>query len=453
MDNKNKSSTFLSQSERSPYNFNTNMFNTNTSHPLIPNSQEYMFYKKYVSIHSEDRNVLKYPIASEFEIELPEDLLNVAALRLVSWTFPANYNTFSQDNENNVMTFKINAPYDPNINGIYNILFQKTYECLFYSQTENYKITIQDGFYNPQQMVVELTNKFNATITIKLTDYFIEKSTDPTKTPAEQAEYITALNELNSVGGYSNFVIVYDTVGQKIWFGNISDGFILTNETQLVKDILTQTLNCNNNSQLPDYSDWGLPGNIGLPRSNVSSSNTVNLINAPNLAKYNGQNVPRFYYGDIFPGDNGYWLLPNSLLPNSLVQWVECPFKINFMGPGYMYMEIAGQNCIDETSPYNASTYTLTTNSTNGVANSAFAKISVPTTPIAQWFDRDSLPYKFYYPPAERMRKFSIKIRYHNGKLVNFGQFNYSFAIEFTLQLPQLLRSSNSVLYPPPNYR
>ena len=148
-------------------------FNTNTSHPLIPNSQEYIFYRKYVSIHSEDRNVLKYPNASEFEIELPEDLLNVVSLRLVSWTFPANYNTFSNDNDNNVMTFKINAPYDPNINGISNILLQKTYECLFLSQTENYKITIQDGFYNPQQRVVELTNKFNAVITIKLTDYFI----------------------------------------------------------------------------------------------------------------------------------------------------------------------------------------------------------------------------------------------------------------------------------------
>jgi hypothetical protein len=455
MDNK---SSFLSQSNMSDRssqfnNFNTNMFNTNTNHPLIPNSQEYMFYRKYVSIHSEDRNILKYPNASEFEIELPEDLLNVVALRLVSWTFPSNYNTFSKNNDNNVMSFKINNPYDANINGVSNILVQKTHECLFLSQTENYIITIQDGFYNPQQMVVELTNKFNNAITIKLSNYFIEKSTDPTKTPDEQTEYITALDELNSVGGYTNFVIVYDTVGQKIWFGNICDGFILTNETIVVKDALTETLKCSFNAQLPDFSEWGLPGNLGLPRTNVSSSNTFNLINEPNLAKYNGQNIPRFYYGDIFPGDNGYWLLPNSLLPNSLVQWVVCPFKINFMGPGYMYMEIAGQNCIDETSPYNVSSYTLTTNSTNGVANSSFAKIAIPTTPIAQWFDRDSLPYKFYYPPAEKMRRFHIKIRYHNGRLVDFGNFNYSFAIEFTLQLPQLLRNSNSVLYPTPNHR
>ena len=115
-------------------------------------------------------------------------------------------------------------------------------------------------------------------------------------------------------------------------------------------------------------------------------------------------------------------------------------------------MELEGQNCIDETSPYNVSGYTLTSNSTNGIVNAAFAKIAIPTTPLAQWFDRDSLPYKFYYPPAERMRKFHIKIRYHNGQLVNFGEFNYSFVIEFTIKLPQLLRASNSIVYPPPNY-
>jgi hypothetical protein len=112
-------------------------------------------------------------------------------------------------------------------------------------------------------------------------------------------------------------------------------------------------------------------------------------------------------------------------------------------------MEIEGQNCIDETSPYNLSPFTLRTNITNGVVNSAFAKMPIPTTPISQWFDRDSLPYKYYYPPAERMRKFRIKIRYHNGRLVDFGVFNYSFVIEFTLQLPQILRSSNTITYPP----
>jgi len=117
------------------------------------------------------------------------------------------------------------------------------------------------------------------------------------------------------------------------------------------------------------------------------------------------------------------------------------------MGPGYMYMELDGQNCIDETQPFNDSIFTRTTNGTNGVVNASFAKIPVPTTPISQWFDRESLPYKFYYPAAERMRKFRVFIRYHNGQQVNFGVFNYSFTIEFTLQLPEILRNSTTRLY------
>ena len=119
------------------------------------------------------------------------------------------------------------------------------------------------------------------------------------------------------------------------------------------------------------------------------------------------------------------------------------------MGPAFIYMELSGQNCIDETQPFNVSDFTTKTNGTNGIVNSSFAKIAVPSTPISQWFDRESLPYKFYYPPAERMKRFRVFLRYHNGQQVNFGVFNYSFIIEFTLQLPQILRNSKAEAYPP----
>ncbi len=95
---------------------------------------------------------------------------------------------------------------------------------------------------------------------------------------------------------------------------------------------------------------------------------------------------------------------------------------------------------IDETSPYNMNSFTLTTNKTNGIVNSSFAKIPIPTTPMSQWFDQGSQPYKLYLPPAERIRKLKIKIRYHNGQLVNFGVFNYSFTLEFALYSSQQLR-------------
>ena len=145
------------------------------------------------------------------------------------------------------------------------------------------------------------------------------------------------------------------------------------------------------------------------------------------------------------------WLLPSIDLSGSIVYWVEPPYKINLMGNAYLYMELAGQNCIDEMAPFNISTFTKTTNSTNGTVNSSFAKLPIPSTPISQWFDKDSIPYKYYYPPAERIRRMKVKLRYHNGQLADFGLFNYSFMLEFTLQQPQLLRKSNSIQYPPSN--
>jgi hypothetical protein len=258
------------------------------------------------------------------------------------------------------------------------------------------------------------------------------------------------LSLFNDAGGYNNFIIVYNNVSQKIWFGNICDGFTLTNKIISIQNSSLENFNCNTKDVVPEFVNWGLPSYLGLTRENESSNNatTINIFVNSNITEYNGSIVPRFFYGDVVSGDNGYWLLPNPILINSNVNWIESDYKINLNGPSYMYMEIAGQNCINETQPYNLSEFTIKTNETNGIVNSSFAKITIPTSMTTEWFDRDSLPYKFYYPPAERIRKLHIKLRYHNGALVDFGELNYSFMIEFTLQLPQILRSSKVGPYP-----
>lgn len=422
--------------------FTSQVYNTNTNHPLTPNSQEYIYYKKYVSIHSEDRDIVKYVNSSEFEIELPEDYLNIAAMKLVQWTFPANYNVFSLVNQNLTMTFKINNPYNPGENMVANLYYERIFEALWINQLFQYEIEIEEGFYNPIQMATELTNKFNNSVTIKIREYFTTKG------------WTDTLNEFNTNGGYNRFVIVYNNVGLKIWFGNTADGFILTNETSVLLNKMTNSLCYVGRRQLPDESQWGLPCNLGLPRCNSESINGKDLPSrvTKSFSNYNGAIVPRFYYGDVFPGDGGYWLLPLDL-SGCQVHWVESVYKLNLMGAAYLYMEIAGLNCIDETSPYNISNFTLTTNQTNGVVNSSFAKMAIPTTPLSQWFDRDSVPYKYFLPPAERIRKLSIKIRYHNGQIAQFGVFNFSFMLEFTLAVPQILRQSKSSVYPPPMAR
>lgn len=151
-------------------------FNVSTNYPLIPNSNEYMYERQYISIHSEDRNILHYPSSSEFEIELPQDYCNVQAIRLDSWSFPANYNTFSVKQSNVTILFEITLPYNPtdyNINDPLAIIIS---DALYESIGHQFVITIEDGFYNPFQMATELTRKFNDAIIQYIKNYISQNN-------------------------------------------------------------------------------------------------------------------------------------------------------------------------------------------------------------------------------------------------------------------------------------
>jgi hypothetical protein len=416
-------------------------FNTSSTHPLIPNANQYYIERKYVSIHSEDRDILKYPNSSEFEIELPQDYLNVHSAKLSTWSFPANYNVFSPLNFNIAMTFKFIKLYNPGEHSYSDPLTEAIFAGLYSLIGNQYIVRIETGFYNPSQMATELTNKFNESVSNILIEFF-------TNTPAYN--YALAL-----FTGYNRFSIVYNSVGQRLWFGNNADQFELTNDyiNQFNEDnVGTQ---CIRRQQLPSLANWGLPAYLGFTRCPAPSlsaaeveatmNNANNIIYGynPEIINVSGD-VPRFYYGDVNTGDNGFWLVPS--LPGATVYFLQAPAKINFMGPAYIYLDIDGLNCIDETSPYNMSQFTLHTNETNGRVNSSFAKIPITTTPIAQWFDSEQAPYKHFNPPSERIRKLKCRLRYHNGQKVDFGLFEYSFMIEFTLLRPQNERKYTIVI-------
>jgi len=378
-------------------------FNTSTNHPLIPNSQEYLVYKKIISIHSEDRDMVKFPSASEFEIELPQDYLNVRSATLSSWTFPANYSTFSLQNRNITMSFQLN-PCNPGSLRVSEPLQHAIFNALYKKIGSDFFIIIESGFYNPDQMTTELTNRFNQAVT----DYIVS-----TIDPAYLTEFLQH-------GGYTDFVIVYNNVAQKIWFGNKSSGFTLTNNTDNENNFYDTNIYCKQ-QRVPSFVNWGLPYFLGLTRCPEDSITA-------------GESLPRFYYGDVKPGDSGFWLTPNQYLPGCQVYFLECPQKINLMGPSYFYIDIDLLNNLDETYPFNISAFTNTTNETNGRVNSAFAKIAIPTTPLSQWFETEaSESYKLFDPPAERIRRLKIKIRYHDGSPVNFDSFPFSFSLQFTL--------------------
>lgn len=411
------------------------------NHPLIKNSNQYFLEKKYISISSEDRDITKYPLSSDFEVLLPQEYLNVASARLYSWSFPANYNVFGPLYYNTSMTFKMENLYNPGEHSFSDILAEAIFAALYAYGEQELVFNIETGFYNPLQMATELTNKFNTTVT-QVIDLFFE---DPSKWNG--IDYSAAKTIFQNSGGYKRFSIVYNAVSQKLWFGNNADRFTITNASlNYVREFVVET-NCKRKNKLPEWSNWGLPYYLGFKRCDATALTTEEYSQTfPQQGfEYVSGDVPRFFYGEAVPGsgDNGFWLIP--VLPGAQVYFIEAPYKISFMGPAYIYMEVDGWNCIDETIPYSLSLYTATNNQTNGVANSFFAKIAVPTTPISQWFDAEQGPYKYWNPPAERISRLKVKFRYHNGVEVQFGQFEYSFMIELSLLKPQQERSYSIV--------
>lgn len=402
-------------------------YNLNNNHPLIPNSNNYLCENKYVSIHSIDRDSLKYPNSANFEIELPQDYHNIQSVSLYSWSFPANYSVFKNTSNNLQLVFKFTDIYNPKENGLDDPLQNAIYAGLMNKKIsknfnilndDNFIITIEEGFYNPRQMYIELTNKMN----ILITDYLI-------KFFKQNEEYNYALDLFQE---YSDFQVFYNTVSQNLWFGNRSSGFELLNNADFYKiSSFLEEASCSiGTNVLPSFSNWGLPSYLGFTRCPIKSVAALN------------SNQYRFFYLEMY---EGLWISPSSL-PGAKVHFLSAPLKINFLGPAYIYMELdcgSSLNCIDETEPFELNRFTSTTNQTNGIVNSAFAKIAIPTTPISQWFDQQALPYKWFDPPMERIRKLKIKMRYHDGTLVDFAGFDYSIMLQFTYFSPQIPKKLN----------
>ena len=405
------------------------------SHALIPNANQYVLNKQYVSVHSEDRDATRFPNSAEFEIELPQDYTNVVSTRLSSWCFPSNDDVFSAAKNNLRMTFQLQELYAPADHGVDDAVSVGIFAALNAQPNHEYEVHIETGFYTPEQMAVELTNKFNEAVTAWILERF---AADPDAHAAAGAAFTT----------YTRFQIAYSAVGMKLWFGNNADQFVITNETP--RRSAAGHPGARGGGTLPDFSNWGLPAFLGFEQVNAVAGGAPAAAGAPQLHCNNGgsggsgsdaaavsllTSEPRFFH-DVHSATDGFWLAP-SPLTGATPWFLAPPLKNNFMGRGFLYMEIDGMNCIDETSPWNMSAAAVRTNNTNGVVRSSFAKIPIPAAPVSQWFDDQHMaPYKYFSPPAERIRRLRLKLRYHDGEVANFGASKYSFMLEVSMLVP-----------------
>ena len=344
--------------------YNNSSFNVNNPHPLIPREQNYYLDRKLVSIHSEDRDVTKFPDPSRFDIILPQPIYNVQSMRLVQSTFPIDYYTFSDQYQNTRFHFTVH------------LLEGDVPVCA----------TIQEGTYTPCELATELTNVMNNQVS-------------------------------NNPALVGTFTVFYDTVGNRLWFGNTAYPFTLDFDYKMEYPPSNSSV-CTQPVVWYNYARWGLPYYLGYNKQSYVSSDV---------------NIPEINY------------IPPAIGGNKVLFMVPPQQKvINIQGEKDIYMEVDKYNSYDELYPYTESNKSsFDNNAYAGKVNSAFAKIPIDTINLQD--SRNFLLINFvqYEPPIERINKLQFTFRFHDGRLVDFRGLEFNFTIEFNSLRNEILRAKN----------
>lgn len=389
-------------------------------HPLIPREQSYAIDRKLLTVHSEDRDISKWPNANQFELQLPQTYTNVETLALVQYSFPIYYNVFSNQNQNTMITISVNVV------GVAG-----------WGQTPPLTVTIEPGFYSPNQLAIEMENKLNL-----------------------------AVRSLGaaSLATYSNFKVIYNEVQQRLMFGNRSDPFTFIYNAPEMYDSEPCNTSCppaTNQINQPQpsaasrwnrYTNWGLGYNLGFVKYLYGQCglDTTNANTAAAASVIGDQKV--YYIRSSVPSDLGQTWLPVGSGQTGYVLIPPNPPSMN--GESAIYLEIDKYNYQDEMQPYSEHTSNSRNNDYNGIANASFAKIPILAKPTQIVSD---LEYQYssslqdstdggissFFPPLDKVSKLKFKFRYHDGTLVDFGGQNFSFIIALYCYRDEISRSKH----------
>jgi hypothetical protein len=384
-------------------------------HPLIPREQTFSVNRKLITVHSEDRDINKWPNANQFELQLPQTYTSVETIALVEYSFPTYYYTISNESQNTQITF---SAY---------IL------TAGYGQTDPITIIIEPGFYSPTQLAAEMQNQLNLAV----------RALSP------------------ALSAYDNFRVFYDEVRQRLLFGNKEDAFTFIYSAPESYDDAPCYAPCIYGAQTPSpsatirwnqYTNWGLGYNLGFVKclpsecGNVISANQAVAVPVTSIQRVNYVINPNassapypvgYEWLTVALGGTGYVLVPPN--PPSLT------------GASDMYVEIDRYNYLDEMQPYSAHTNNSRNNDYNGIVNAAFAKIPLRVKPTKivsalEYMYGDepqdtSQGFSTFFPPLDKLSKLKFKFRYHDGTLVNFGGQNFSFTVALYMYRDEIARS------------
>ena len=219
-------------------NLNFTSLLNNKPYPNISCSSCYnnsVFNTQIISIHTEDRDILKWPLENNFELELPLVVKNVLAIELYDITLPKNYYNISNKLQNTSLWFSIPQYFE-----------------------EPIELILDSGFYTNQTLVESLKYNLNKVTSNKL--------------------YELQVYACNS-SLYNGFDISFNEITEKISIYNNLNSFIFwfqkkSNYNDCVIDNWKMNI------------DWGLPYNLGFNKflydSIYDGSNNTFVLTSPN---------------------------------------------------------------------------------------------------------------------------------------------------------------------------
>lgn len=305
----------------------------NSNNPLVKTKHNFVLDRKILFIDSNDRDKERWPNASEFEINCPQNYNNVESLRLVNIMLPNFFYNISEQLQTNKMIVDVSGSSTLHI------------------------IKLEDGCYNYTQLQDALVTKFKA-INTNFENHF-----DISYNPINR-KFIFLYNQTNGV--VFNF------------------RFDLPNDYDCIKDNYKTDV-------YAQHSNWGLGYILGFEKKKYSS------------------------YG--YP-HNGH-----------THQQLNAPNPIDLEDNKCIYIELEKYNKCDEIKPFLYYNYS---NPNSGIVNSAFAKIPIYLFQENKHLVNDGYfeNVSYYQPPIDKIAKFKLKFRYHNGILVDFHNFNVSLSLE-----------------------
>lgn len=264
---------------------------------------------------------------------------------------------------------------------------------------------------------------------------------------------LTRKAEFLASGGYQHFKLVYDKVQSKMVFGNHSTDFAIITDIEsyysheVINKISTIALNksdtyksgedtarfmpqkkCASTTITPYINDvkWGLPVYLGIDGTEITREYKWNNDTFRGIPGYN---LPTFSHFTMSSDDYQPFTRIEGGYSRASIFTFTPAYQIDLKGEPYFYLDMDTLNTIDELVPYKNNEYTTINNQTTGIINASFAKLPLTILDDVA-YGRGFPASKKYSPPLKRFHRIIIRLRFHNGRPVDFGVQQFSFVLE-----------------------